>query len=390
MNHNRIFPVAMFLVVLWLVAVAIALIPVMTDQYDDDVGPIVIIQLVLVLTAIGLHVAAMRGASDRMKGVSTQVSAIVISLLLGFVLAPVIAYVDTDLGADWYDIDDLNTEEFAVLLAFFCYALLRVLPFLRRSLEAYWGKDPDDMNDKGSVHQVVVQMRRRAERLRRAAFGSLIIIIVSLAGGTIVFLQAGTRAQEEADLDTREYLNNRNSIEAQERERANAARERQALLSKPMKTAEEVQRLDELGLELPRLEDEIKQLKTLQDELLVNSRESRAADQSLSVYLSSLTTRTGVVLLLIFLVRILTQQYKYNIRLASFLSARADCLQLAGTNLDTLPRFVELLGTDGIDYTDQLRSEADHLLKLAREAIRGATNVRKVGTVATKEASPTV
>ncbi len=71
------------------------------------------------------------------------------------------------------------------------------------------------------------------------------------------------------------------------------------------------------------------------------------------IMVSTLTTRVGAALMLWFLVYILIQLYRYNIKLAAFYDGRADALQLRGSNeLAELEKTISLVSAERITFTD--------------------------------------
>jgi len=126
---------------------------------------------------------------------------------------------------------------------------------------------------------VAPSLRERARRLRFAAGWTLVLIVIALAGGMAIFVQAGTRAGAEASIP--------------------------------------------------------------------------ADANNLQIYIvSSLSQRIGAVLLLLFLVQILVSLYRYNIRLAAFLDARADVLDVfLDPDVDVpLRELAELFGPERLDF----------------------------------------
>jgi hypothetical protein len=88
--------------------------------------------------------------------------------------------------------------------------------------------------------------------------------------------------------------------------------------------------------------------------------------------ISSLSTRIGSVLILIFLVQILVNLYRYNIRLAAYYDARADALQLVGSKDEkTLNEYVKVLSPETFDFGKQPRSPADNVMDLLKEVLSG-------------------
>jgi hypothetical protein len=158
------------------------------------------------------------------------------------------------------------------------------------------------------VWRVVENVRSRARRLRIAAAWTLVVIIVALAGGMAIFVQAGVRAGVEAS--------------------------------------------------------------------------NAQTTQDFKVYLvSSLSQRVGAVLLLVFLVQILVSLYRYNVRLAAFLDARADALELSATTTYKLPEIVAIFGSEHVDFGKLPSTPMEQL----RKTIDGIVNVTQASPTGTRE-----
>lgn len=90
-------------------------------------------------------------------------------------------------------------------------------------------------------------------------------------------------------------------------------------------------------------------------------------DQNTTILLiaSSLGTRIGAVLLLIWLVGILVQMYQYTLRLAATYDEKADALQLAGTNISELRDYAAILSS-GLDFGKQPKSPLEEVATAAK------------------------
>ena len=90
-----------------------------------------------------------------------------------------------------------------------------------------------------------------------------------------------------------------------------------------------------------------------------------------TIYLiSTVTTRIGSVLILLFLVQILTSLYRYNIRLAAYYDARADGLEIIGTDSgEIFENIVRALSPETIDFGKGPTSPAGHAVELAKEVL---------------------
>jgi hypothetical protein len=102
--------------------------------------------------------------------------------------------------------------------------------------------------------------------------------------------------------------------------------------------------------------------------LKMHSAEVTGAQNSVSSStLSTLTTRIGIVLMLMFLMQTLVTLYRYNTRLASFYDSRADALQLACEFKDVpLDALIGLLATEKLDFGKQPASPLDHAIEIVK------------------------
>ncbi|WP_145964988.1 hypothetical protein [Rhizobium leguminosarum] len=109
-------------------------------------------------------------------------------------------------------------------------------------------------------------------------------------------------------------------------------------------------------------------------------------DDGKNFNVSSTILRLSILGMLIFLVQILIQLYRYNSRLITFYSSRRDAIMLSDGDEKTMRLFSQLLLPSGLDFG----REPHHPFAEAAELIReGAANLRKrsVGR-STKKTSP--
>ncbi|MDP5215784.1 hypothetical protein Q5Y75_01000 [Ruegeria sp. 2205SS24-7] len=99
-----------------------------------------------------------------------------------------------------------------------------------------------------------------------------------------------------------------------------------------------------------------------------------AANQSdqvqTTLLVSTLSTRVGAMLLIIFLVQILVNLYRYNTRLASFYEGRADALEIAPSPAASgFTELIHAISPDNLDFGKTPASPAEHAVTLAREVL---------------------
>ena len=94
-------------------------------------------------------------------------------------------------------------------------------------------------------------------------------------------------------------------------------------------------------------------------------------------FVTTTVSRVGIVLLLVFLVGILVNLYRYNTRLAAFYEGRADALWIADMFPEMrLDELVATLAPDGMDYGRMPKSPADQAVALAREIVNAGKQLR--------------
>lgn len=172
------------------------------------------------------------------------------------------------------------------------------------------GKESEPLNAPEEVKRVIAQLRRRAIRLRVTANVTILLIVLTLLIGSLLFINAGELAGKEVG-----------AIRTTSR--------------------------------------------GLPDTTLAGAANDR------TIYLiSSLTTRFGAVLILLFLVQTLITLYRYNTRLAAFFDSRADVLELLReATSDKLATLVQLFAPEAIDYGRLPRTPSEQLLAIAKEGI---------------------
>jgi hypothetical protein len=94
-------------------------------------------------------------------------------------------------------------------------------------------------------------------------------------------------------------------------------------------------------------------------------------EKNIDLIISTLATRIGSMFILIFLVQILVNLYRYNIRLAYFYDSRADSLEMARSgNRHDLKSLIELWSPDQLDFGRQPKSPAEYGFQLAQDWLK--------------------
>jgi hypothetical protein len=243
------------------------------------------------------------------------------------------------------------------------------------------------------------RFRERATRLRRYAAVILSAIVVVLGAGISIFASAGILASKEASVIVDEQR--RDSLAKTKRDKADIERrinEAQAELQK-------FERLDEtsapsattattrqppnpvipvLKQRITALESRIASYQYRKNDLeaydaeltarLQGTDKSIPPDAQLVRVVSTLSTRVGAIILLVFLVQILVPLYRYNLRLSSYYEARADALHLiiwSTSTLDAgrLEQLVRILSPDLVHFGAAPTSPIEQAAAVARQVI---------------------
>ncbi len=221
-----------------------------------------------------------------------------------------------------------------------------------------------------AVSVAVERLRARSARLRKTASVAVLLIVVALAAGLGLFFYAGEITNRESQSINKEFaaLGVRLSELAREVNRAGS----------------DVPRLDTSSTITPSDETfAFEKLTTALNDVrtdLQNARQQvfNPTDGSDRYRLiSTVSTRIGSVLILIFLVQILVGLYRYNIRLAAFYDARADALEALATASAALDvrklRILTLLWSpDQIGFGKEPRSPLDAAIDLTKEMLPGS------------------
>jgi hypothetical protein len=234
---------------------------------------------------------------------------------------------------------------------------------------------------------VVSRLRGRAVALRRAANVALLLILVALAGGLALFyfakrisgdsyteilaaLRDSSRHDEQTLSRIRSAVRNVEQLafmglrELPQAQRAAAA----ASVQTDTKTALEV------------LTSEATTVKTAVDDIKKQLLALDRSDQTRDL-ISTIATRVGAVLLLVFLIQILVTLYRYNTRLAAYYEARADALELSiasdgHLNVDMFEATAVILSADRIDFGREPKSPVENGVELAKAVLSAAAGQR--------------
>jgi hypothetical protein len=93
---------------------------------------------------------------------------------------------------------------------------------------------------------------------------------------------------------------------------------------------------------------------------------------------STIVTRTGSIILLLFLVQILVPLYRYNTRLAAYYDARGDALSIvdldSASNVEGFERLIFALSPDAVSFGSPPLSPAEQAVRLATHVLSRSGN----------------
>lgn len=193
------------------------------------------------------------------------------------------------------------------------------------------------------LSHVIEDLETRAKSLERGALASLCLLVCSIIIGFAVFVLAGTIAS----LEQVSYYREAKAIELSLFDNKNALDE---LINKGKATTPN----DAAGIKADivkisaRIDDIGSSLK-----LFINSASNSASaseDANRRLLISSITTRISAASLLAFIVVVLINLYRYNVRLAAFYISRADTLKLIGQyDAKAIEQISKFLSPDKLD-----------------------------------------
>jgi CHASE3 domain sensor protein len=225
---------------------------------------------------------------------------------------------------------------------------------------------------KSVVDVTLSELQSRSLLLKRTANGVLGAIVLVLVLGISLFLFAGTLANRESTALIDDRLREVNEFLASAQMQERASREDLSQLQDRLvrelsgsggsnqagegPVADLIRsRIDEATRYHADAENSLRSLKEEAAELLKQRLEAEGGNlkpDQLPILVSSIATRIGAVVLLLFLVQILVPLYRYNVRLAAFYDGRRDALSLLESKMDgrSLSSLVTALSPDHLDF----------------------------------------
>jgi hypothetical protein len=280
--------------------------------------------------------------------------------------------------------------------------LLRLL-----SLGPDYGLELTELQNRDFIN-TILHLRRRANGAQISAIGTIGLIICALVSGVSIYVYAGTivdreqfRALSELVAPTKRAIETLERYARSEPPRKSADPGKRTSQPPPADTTQShrdtpnqkagdeslAQEAEQLRVENGMLEAEnggmkadlkkqlpsdLESLKTLssQIEALPGSSTSRT--------ISTVATRVGALVLVIFLVQVLVPLYRYSTRLAGFYSSRADALLLLhGTaskvtteHGDWLRDLSAVLAPESVDFGKSPRTPLTEVASVVKEAAK--------------------
>jgi hypothetical protein len=178
--------------------------------------------------------------------------------------------------------------------------------------------------EKITKRDLEILFRNRARRLRRASMVTLIMVFLAICAGFLIFVFAQTIVENDfrllqMQIKPPEYYLDKIEIPK--------------IVPKDQLDAEKLK----LQIKTDLLENEIVML--------------RKQNLFCQIMVSTLSTRIGCVILIIFLVQILVTTYRYQVKLSAFYEARADAIYLIEEiDNEKLERIAPILSPDHLDF----------------------------------------
>lgn len=219
--------------------------------------------------------------------------------------------------------------------------------------------EPQTKPSENPVGQIIERYRERSRRLRRNAGITIGIIGILLVSGIAIFLAAGELARREDELaSTKALLENT----------SRTLLHNQTMLSSDLIESEaKAGKITEAGIK--DLKESTVHLEVVAS--LIKQMDERPPvmyPQQTYFLVSTVTTRVGIIVLLLFLVQILVPLYRYNIRLAAFYDSRADAITLVENRpSEQLETLVSLLSAEAIDFGKSPVPPTQQALELVRD-----------------------
>ncbi|MDK1310327.1 hypothetical protein [Pseudoalteromonas ardens] len=245
----------------------------------------------------------------------------------------------------------VDAEDKAIQYGFFIWLFTISLYFLFSKNEQEEDLRLLSINQNKVLISVIEKLQKRANELKLVCRLIALAIALCIATGISLFYLADTNARNfDPAFQTKKIMDQHNHLFSDG--------SRYGLNRKPEAITEE-----EFKKEVKIISDGIASLeKRFIDDANKNKSESHM------VIVSSLSTRIGIIFLLVFLVQILVSMLRYNLKLAALYNSRADTLRLVKNVSDLdISYLKELFRTDNIQFTGpEANSAVEQAVDLAK------------------------
>jgi hypothetical protein len=212
-------------------------------------------------------------------------------------------------------------------------------------------REPELTQGPADLVKLVGLLRKRSRRLRRNALFSLFLIIAALGTGLYLFIYAGSISARDLDYAA--------ELRARRQEY-----EMEQLLSR---LADTKTGAGDTGLTRDLLSNYLK----LDSRISAVEQKPSADSSKTQLFASTITTRLGSVLILLFLVQILVTLYRYNMRLAAFYDGRADALILITSGDDfEFSKYSDFITPTNLDFGKLPATPFSHAMEAAKEIVK--------------------
>lgn len=227
-----------------------------------------------------------------------------------------------------------------------------------------------DVNSEAS-RTIIRALRRRARDLRLASWFALFLTFIAIAIGLYLFTIAGSIATSDYSARARyaeqEQERFRNFVDLTLRDMRQLLTDRD--LVTPESSVKVIENVNKVISE---------QGNTINNNVkAVLEPTEQKGNFALYLLVSTISTRIGSVLLLIFLVQILISVYRYSVRLQTYYDARADALLLAHkSDAAELQQIVALLSPERIDFGKSPTAPSEHVFNAFKSAVSAAKTTK--------------
>lgn len=217
--------------------------------------------------------------------------------------------------------------------------------------------------DTSQFQEVIDALHSRSKQYEATAKNYVIAIGISIAIGFGVFVLAGTIAAiDEVDFyNETKGISNKLYIVQGKLDKIAATKDQKDVISPPIS--------NEIQLVLKDIEEATAATKRLESSFQADAKETESIHRRHLI--STVTTRISAASLLAFLVAILANLYRHNVRLAAFYNSRYDAMRLSkSTGLAAFEKNSKLLFPDGLDVGKNPNTPTKQTMEFAKEILK--------------------